>query len=239
MSNWAAPAVTTDAYASVLDKIKVRAEELAVNLDPAVVTITNPIVNSIRWNSALGKDEIYNGSSWVDKASTYAINISGTASNVTGIVAVAKGGTSFSSYTIGDLLTASAVGVLSKLAAVATGNVLRSAGVGVMPTWGKVDQTAHITGLTPVANGGSGRGTHVAYSVICGGTTTTGAQQSVASVGTAGQALVSQGPGALPQFQTLDFSGATNLKWLGASYTVSTAAPSGGVDGDFWFEREA
>ncbi len=28
-------------------------------------------------------------------------------------------------------------------------------------------------------------------------------------------------------------------EWLGASYTISTAAPSGGNDGDFWFQREA
>ena len=33
--------------------------------------------------------------------------------------------------------------------------------------------------------------------------------------------------------------GATDLKWLGAGYTISTAAPSGGADGDFWFRREA
>lgn len=32
---------------------------------------------------------------------------------------------------------------------------------------------------------------------------------------------------------------AANLKWQGAGYTVSTAAPSGGVDGDFWFQRDA
>lgn len=26
--------------------------------------------------------------------------------------------------------------------------------------------------------------------------------------------------------------------WKGANYTVSTSAPSGGANGDFWFERE-
>lgn len=31
----------------------------------------------------------------------------------------------------------------------------------------------------------------------------------------------------------------TNLKWLGRNLTVNTSAPSGGVDGDIWFEREA
>jgi hypothetical protein len=35
-----------------------------------------------------------------------------------------------------------------------------------------------------------------------------------------------------------DASGLDADKWKGASYTVSTATPSGGADGDFWFERE-
>lgn len=34
-------------------------------------------------------------------------------------------------------------------------------------------------------------------------------------------------------------SGLDADKWKGASYTVSTATPSGGADGDFWFERQA
>lgn len=32
---------------------------------------------------------------------------------------------------------------------------------------------------------------------------------------------------------------AGDLRWKGATFTLSTAAPSGGVDGDFWFERSA
>ena len=53
----------------------------------------------------------------------------------------------------------------------------------------------------PVAAGGTGDASFTAYSVICGGTTTTGALQSVASVGTSGQVLTSNGAGALPTFQ--------------------------------------
>lgn len=52
-----------------------------------------------------------------------------------------------------------------------------------------------------VDHGGTGRASHTAYAVLCGGTTTTGAQQSVVSVGTAGQLLTSNGAGALPSFQ--------------------------------------
>jgi len=39
--------------------------------------------------------------------------------------------------------------------------------------------------------------------------------------------------------QITDLASQTSLKWLGASYTVSTSGPSGGADGDFWFERSA
>ena len=51
------------------------------------------------------------------------------------------------------------------------------------------------------ADGGTGRSSHTAYAVICGGTTTTAAQQSIAGVGTAAQVLTSNGAGALPTFQ--------------------------------------
>ncbi|CAB4150478.1 hypothetical protein UFOVP577_2 [uncultured Caudovirales phage] len=69
-------------------------------------------------------------------------------------------------------------------------------------TSGKVDASAGLVNATPVANGGSGRSTQTAYAVLCGGTTSTAAQQSIASVGTTGQVLTSNGSGALPTFQT-------------------------------------
>jgi hypothetical protein len=59
-----------------------------------------------------------------------------------------------------------------------------------------------LTNALAVASGGSGRASATAYAVVCGGTTTTGAQQSIASVGTTGQVLTSNGAGALPTFQT-------------------------------------
>ena len=60
-----------------------------------------------------------------------------------GTTAVANGGTGITSYTIGDILYASASGVLSKLADVATGQFLKSGGVGTAPAWGHLaDQTS-------------------------------------------------------------------------------------------------
>ena len=61
-----------------------------------------------------------------------------------------------------------------------------------------------------VAHGGSGRSTATAYAVICGGTTATGAHQSIAGVGTSGQVLTSNGAGALPTFQAASGGG---LAW--------------------------
>lgn len=57
-----------------------------------------------------------------------------------------------------------------------------------------------------VSAGGTGVSSLTPYAVICGGTTSTSQVQSIASVGSAGQALISNGPGALPTFQVLSNS---------------------------------
>ena len=85
-------------------------------------------------------------------ATTGAITVAGT-------LAVANGGTNITSYAIGDLIYASTTGVLSKLADVATGNALISGGVGVAPSYGKIALTTHVSGVLPVANGGTNAST--------------------------------------------------------------------------------
>lgn len=60
----------------------------------------------------------------------------------------------------------------------------------------------------PVIAGGTGKSSFTAYAVICGGITSQGALQSIASVGTAGQVLTSNGAAALPTFQSAAASGA-------------------------------
>ena len=82
-------------------------------------------------------------------------NASATILTDNAAVTAAQGGTGQSSYTIGDLLQASGSTTLSKLAAVATGNVLISGGVGTVSSWGKVGLTTHVSGTLPVANGGT------------------------------------------------------------------------------------
>lgn len=73
-----------------------------------------------------------------------------------------------------------------------------------------------------VAQGGTGNASVTAYAVLCGGTTGTGAVQSVSGVGTSGQVLTSNGASALPTWQTPGASGGfTLLQTLTASSSAS------------------
>jgi len=56
-------------------------------------------------------------------------------SKMVGSISVASGGTGISSYTIGDLIYASATTTLAKLADVSVGSYLRSGGVTTAPLW--------------------------------------------------------------------------------------------------------
>lgn len=73
-----------------------------------------------------------------------------------GLLIPANGGTGLNTYAVGDIIYATSSSALARLADVATGNVLISGGVGVAPSWGKVDLTTHITGNLPVTNLNSG-----------------------------------------------------------------------------------
>jgi hypothetical protein len=85
------------------------------------------------------------------------------------------------------------------------------------PTSGNFNFTGGTTGLTfsgststetlvgtlGVANGGTGDTSFTPYSVITGGTTSTGTLQNISGVGTTGQVLTSNGTSALPSWQTI------------------------------------
>jgi hypothetical protein len=90
---------------------------------------------------------------------------------------------------------------------------------------GKLDAANGLVNATPVANGGTGAATATAYAVQCGGTTSTGAYQSIASVGTTGQVLTSNGAAALPTFQTAAAGGFSNIAVFTSS--GSWTVPSG------------
>ena len=80
---------------------------------------------------------------------------------------------------------------------------------------------AALGNALPVAAGGTGVSSNTAYAVLCGGTTSTNPIQSIASVGTAGQVLTSNGAGALPTMQASFLSGMIIL-WSGSVASIPT-----------------
>jgi len=137
-------------------------------------------------------------------ATTGAVTVGGT-------LAIANGGTGSTSTTYCSLTT-NVTGTLP----------IANGGTGSTST-AYCSLTTNVTGTLPVANGGTGATTQTAYAVLCGGTTSTGAYQSIASVGTAGQILTSNGAGALPTFQAAGGGFASGTVMLFAQ----TAAPTG------------
>ncbi len=112
-------------------------------------------------------------------------------------VAVVDGGTGLSLYAVGDLLTADTTTSLARVADVATGNALLSGGVGVIPAWGKVGLTTHVSGTLPAVNGGTGLALYAVGDLLTADTTTTLAR--VADVAT-GNVLLSGGVGVIPSW---------------------------------------
>jgi hypothetical protein len=137
-------------------------------------------------------------------ATTGAVTVAGT-------LAIANGGTGSTSTTYCSLTT-NVTGTLP----------IANGGTGSASTT-YCNLASNVTGTLPVANGGTGATTQTAYAVLCGGTTSTGAYQSIASVGTAGQILTSNGAGALPTFQAAGGGFASGTVMLFAQ----TAAPTG------------
>lgn len=98
-------------------------------------------------------------------------------------------------------------------------------GPGSNPTFNSLTLTTPLT----VPNGGTGDTSFGAFSVLCGGITSTAALQNVSGVGAAGQALTSNGAGLLPTWQNVAGSGTVNTGVAGqlAYYAASTNVISG------------
>jgi hypothetical protein len=140
-----------------------------------------------------------------------------------GTLIAVNGGTGFASYAVGDLLYANTTTTLAKLPDIATGNALISGGVGVAPAWGKIGLTTHVSGMLPIANGGTnGTDAPTAGAVSYG----TGTAYAFTAAGTSGQILTSAGVGApiwvtptylvpsAPVTYTANFSVAVTDVWI-------------------------
>jgi len=124
---------------------------------------------------------------------------------MTGTLLATSGGTGNAVYAVGDLLQATTTTALARLAAVATGNVLLSGGVGVASSWGKVGLTTHVTGRLTAANFIQGNGLSVM------GVTGALAANIAPIAGTANQVLAVNPTGTALTFGSINLASAATV----------------------------
>jgi hypothetical protein len=96
---------------------------------------------------------------------------------------------------------ASSISITGDSGGALTGNSFTFTGGSTGLTFAGAGSTETLGGDLVVANGGTGNTTFTAYSVLCAGTTATGAFQNVSGLGSSGNVLTSNGAGALPTWQ--------------------------------------
>lgn len=128
---------------------------------------------------------------------------------------------------------ASSISITGNSGGALTGNAFTFTGGTTGLTFSGAGSTETLGGDLAVANGGTGNTTFTAYSVVCAGTTATGAFQNVSGLGTTGQVLTSNGASALPTWQTGGGGGGgiTTIDGDDGSVTGSTITLTG--DGGF------
>lgn len=140
--------------------------------------------------------------------------------DVSGILPVANGGTGLASGTSGGVLAYTASGTLASSAALTASALVLGGGAGAVPTvlgslgttttvlhgnaagaptFGAVSLTADVSGVAPVANGGTGQSTLTNHSVLIGASTAAISQTGVGATGT----VLAGNTAADPTFQTV------------------------------------
>ena len=255
---------------------------VSISIPQAVATTSSPTFAGATLTGLTGY--LYGNGAGVVTASTSIAgttvsgNISGNAANVTGVVAIANGGTNATtaplaltslgaaasgansditsltglttalsvtqggtgrtSYSaIGDLPYASATNATGVIADVATGNALISGGVGAAPSYGKIGLTTHVSGVLPLANGGTATSATPTNGQLLIGNGTNYTLGTIATV--ANQTVITNASGAItigtvqsigttstPQFSKLGIGGAavggtTALNVSGGKTTVA------------------
>lgn len=90
---------TTSLYSAFVTELDARCDDLALQLDPALTTATNMITGSIRWTSASNKWQKWDGTTWADLSTGYAIPINGASVAATTLSASSTvSGAGFSTY---------------------------------------------------------------------------------------------------------------------------------------------
>lgn len=147
-----------------------------------------------------------------------------TSLSLTTPLAAIYGGTGLNVYATGDILYANTTTTLARRAAVVDGNVLRSAGSGVAPIWGKVrlsGSTTDVTGTLDVDKGGTGTSSLTNFGVLYG----KGTSPIAATAATNVDAVLFGSSGLAPVFSADPIINS----FTGRAYLGLAAASGGGL----------
>jgi hypothetical protein len=137
---------------------------------------------------------------WTNPSSSFVTSITGTANQIAASASVGSvtlsliGPYTPSTYTSHGVLVGEGTSSIVAVSPSATSGI---------PLISQGSSSDPIYGTAVVAGGGTGDVSFTAYSVICGGTTSTGPLQNVIGVGSSGQVLTSGGASTLPTWTSL------------------------------------
>jgi len=134
---------------------------------PATGTVTSVSGTAARITSTGGATPVIDiDATYVGQTSITTLGTITTGTWTGTAIAAIKGGTGQTVYAVGDILAADTTTTLSKVADVATGNALISGGVGVLPSYGKIGLTTHVSGTLAATSGGTAQSTYTTGDIL-------------------------------------------------------------------------
>ena len=199
-------------------------------------TTHNGYLSSTDWNTFNGKQASGNYITALtgDVTATGPGSVAATLATVNSNVGSFGSSTAIPSFTVNGkgLITAASTNVVIAPAGTLSGTTLNSTVVSSsLTSVGTLTAGTWNASTITVPFGGTGDTSFTAYSVICAGTTSTGALQNVSGVGTAGQFLTSNGAAALPTWQTLTSTAIGYAQaYFGLNYSASVTSTGSYAD---------
>jgi len=107
--------ILTSTYANFVSELDARMDDLAVGLDPAVTTVTNPPNNAIRWTSASKTWQKWSGSAWVALTDEFSFPgivsqyLSVSRSSILTTATIVNSGTGYALEAVGDVVVTNGI----------------------------------------------------------------------------------------------------------------------------------
>lgn len=178
--------------------------------------------------TATGTSNFVLTSNGVGVAPTYqAVSASGAVTSVSGGNNITITGTAtapivnVSGTTNHSVLLGNVTGSINSLANGTTGTVLHAVTGANDPIWSAVSLTADVSGILPIANGGTNASS---FAVTDGTAYFDGTRLVTTATGTANQVLTSNGAGVAPTYQAVSASGAVTSVNAGANTSITGTA---------------